>query len=106
MRKKKTAFRLPPELLDWMAKQDKSQTELVIDGLKLLSKIDWETIKSLAGKHRIHPDLLVDTAIMYFSQLNSAEQKFKIADYLEKDLHIEIEREKSATENHKSDSAE
>jgi hypothetical protein len=60
-----------------------------------LSKINWEAIKELSTKYRVHPDLLVDAAVLYFDQLDPSEQKRKLAYYLEHcEKHMNADTEK------------
>lgn len=81
MKKKQTAFRLPPDLLDWMATQDQSQTDLVIEGLKLLSETNLEAVKKKAKKLGVTPGRLLDVALHRFNDLPTDEQYDALIDY-------------------------
>lgn len=101
MPKKFTAFRLPPDLIEWMETQERSQTELVIEAITLLSEIEMPIIKELAAKYRCHPGLVVDIAVRYFSKLEEVERLKKIWDYWE-DRRLELESiEKKKAEEQK-----
>lgn len=90
--KKPTSVRLDDDLIVWLEQQTSSQSEVINEALRIISRIDMETIKRLSDRHMVYPSFLIDMAVNFFSKLDLAEQVDKMIDYLEV-LRLEAEKE-------------
>jgi hypothetical protein len=82
MKKFSRNFRLPEavvELLDQCGEE--SRTDMVINGILLMSEIDWDTIKKKAKKLGVTPGRLLDVALHRFNDLPTDEQYDALIDY-------------------------
>lgn len=71
---KATSFRLPPDILEWCKKQDRSATDIVTGAVRLYMHLDYKKLEALAFIDGFEPGKLINVLMDSYDQLSKKEK--------------------------------